>query len=56
MIIYGLFSLHFQRFAKAMEGMGDVEKAEPNTIELKIDTSMTREEVVAKIKNSVSIW
>ena len=36
----------FQHFEKIMEG---VQENEPNTIELRVDSAMTRDEVVAEI-------
>ena len=36
----------FQTFEKLMEG---VQENEPNTIEMKVDSAMTRDEVVAEI-------
>ena len=47
MIEYLTFSLFcFQHFENLMEG---VQENEPNTIELKVDGTMTKDEVVAKI-------
>ena len=47
MIVYLTFCLFcFQHFENLMEG---VQENEPNTIELKVDSTMTKDEVVAKI-------
>ena len=43
----------FQIFAKKMDEISEVENDEPNTIELTVDGSMTREDVVNKIKQKV---
>ena len=40
----------FQHFESIMEG---VQENEPNTVELKVDSTMTREEVVAKIFENI---
>ena len=40
----------FQHFEKIMEG---VQENEPNTIELKVDSAMTRDQVVAEIMHKV---
>ena len=44
------YILLFQKFEKIMEG---VKKNEPNAIEVRIDSTMTREEVVAKVLQNV---
>ena len=40
-------------FAKKMDDISGVENDEPNTIELLVDGSMTREDVVDKIKQKL---
>ena len=40
-------------FAKKMDDISGVENDEPNTIELVVDGSMTRQDVVDKIKQKL---